>query len=205
MPVDPGALCPGVRPVFVPVFLRSRPAAATPALVPCMVAELVVSLGDQSGPSTAGGNLAEINLTQAEADALIAMEKHRADDERRDYPALGGSLIIPLVSADKREQFVLDVWRGGIDLAKGTYQNRARQVVILVRLDFGGRPHENPDGQVVPTPHLHIYREGYSDKWAVALPADRFSAPSDSWKTLGDFMHYCNVTKPPLIEKGLFV
>jgi hypothetical protein len=146
----------------------------------------------------------EINLTQAEADALIAMEKHRADDEARRYPSLGGSLIVPLVSADKREQFILDVWRGGIGLAKGTYQNRARQVVILLRLDFGGRPHQNPDGTEVPAPHLHVYREDYGDKWATPLPTDRFTDSDNLWRLLEDFMRYCNITRPPIIEKDLF-
>ena len=88
--------------------------------------------------------MAEINLTQTEADALIAMEKHRVNDERWDYPVLGGSISIPLISADRRENFILDMSRGKINLAKGTYQNRARQVVVLVRLDFGGQPHRNP-------------------------------------------------------------
>jgi len=68
------------------------------------------------------------NLTQAEADALLAMEKHRADDLGWDYPDLGGQITIPLVSNDRREPFLLDVRRGRIDLAKGTYQNRGRQV-----------------------------------------------------------------------------
>lgn len=84
--------------------------------------------------------MAEIHLTQAEADALIAMAKHRVDGTEWDYPDLGGAVSIPLVSANRREQFVLDLRRGRIDLAKGTYQNRGRQVVVLVRLDFGGAP-----------------------------------------------------------------
>ncbi len=61
--------------------------------------------------------MAEINLTQAEADTLIAMEKHRIDDTRWNYPGLGGSISIPLMSTDKRENFLLDVSRGKIDLA----------------------------------------------------------------------------------------
>jgi hypothetical protein len=87
----------------------------------------------------------EITLTQGEADALIAIEKHRANDETHDYPGMGGSICLPLISGDKREDFLLDVSRGRIDLRKGTYQNRARQIIVLVRLDFGGQPHRNPD------------------------------------------------------------
>ncbi|MBI5468390.1 MAG: hypothetical protein HY891_04580 [Deltaproteobacteria bacterium] len=148
--------------------------------------------------------MAEINLTQAEADALIAREKRRIDDERWNYPGLGGSISIPLVSLDKREKFLLDISRGKIDLLKGSYQNRSRQVIVLVRVDFGGQPHRNPDDKEIPSPHLHIYREGYGDKWATLIPADRFSNISDSWQTLEDFMIFCNIIEPPLIDRGLF-
>jgi len=149
--------------------------------------------------------VAEINLSQAEADALIKMEKHKTDDRREEYPSLGGSITVPLVSADKREFFLLDVSRGRIDLLKGRYQNRAREVVVLVRLDFGGAPHRNPDGEEIRSPHLHVYREGYGNKYAVAVPCERFPHISDPWKTLEDFMRYCNVTQPPIIERTLFV
>ena len=74
--------------------------------------------------------MADIHLTQSEADALIAMEKHRLDEERYLYPT-AGSLVVPLQSQDKREQFMLDIHRGRIDLLKGKYQTRARQVVVL--------------------------------------------------------------------------
>ena len=99
---------------------------------------------------------------------------------------------------------MLDVSRGRIDLTKGTYQNRSRQVIVLVRLDFGGQPHCNPDGQEIPLHHLHIYREGYGDKWAVPVLADQFSNISDLWQTLQDFMIFCNITEPPFIKRGLF-
>ncbi len=149
--------------------------------------------------------MADINLTQAEADTLIAMEKHRISDDNWDYPITGASISIPLLSLDKRENFLLDVYRGRIDLLRGTYQNRSRQVIILVRLDFGGQPHRNPDDSHVSSPHLHVYREGYGDRWAIPIPEDRFPNVGDLWMTLNDFMLFCNITRPPLIQRGLFV
>ncbi len=146
----------------------------------------------------------EINLSQSEAQALIDMEKVKIDDQTTKYPILGGSITIPLVSRNKRESFLLDVSRGKIDLSKGTHQNRALQIVILVRLDFGGRPHRNPDNQEIPAPHLHVYREGFGDKWAVPLPAAHFPNINDPWQTLHDFMKYCNIVEPPNIERELF-
>ena len=149
--------------------------------------------------------MAEINLTQAEAGALLAMEKHRGDEVHYDYPNPGNSLSAPLRSPDKREEFVLDIRRGHIDLQKVTHQNRARLVVVLVRLDLGGAPHRNPDGEEIACPHLHVYREGFGDKWAVPAPADKFPRTSNLWDILQDFMKYCNITKPPIIDRGLFV
>jgi hypothetical protein len=149
--------------------------------------------------------VSELRPTQAEADALIAMEKHRADDAFWDYPSLGGSVCIPLMSADKVEQFTLDLQRGRIDLLKGTYQTRSRSVIVLVRLDFGGPPHRNPDGVEVGPLHLHVYKEGYLDKWAVPVTSDGFPNLTDPWLMLQDFMEYCNVTLRPNIRRGLFV
>lgn len=148
--------------------------------------------------------MAEITLTQSDANALIAMEKHRANEERHDFPHAGESIVVPLVSPDKREQFLLDLSRGRIDLRKVKMQNRARQVVVLVRLDLAGAPHRNPDGEEIGCPHLHVYREGFGDKWAFPAPANLFLDPSDLWATLGHFLTYCNITQPPHIERGLF-
>ena len=148
--------------------------------------------------------MTETNLTQAEAEALIAMEKHHVNEESSDFPADGESVTLPLQSADRREQFLLDLSRSRIDLRKFKIQNRGRQVVVLVWLDLGGAPHRNPDGEEIPVPHLHIYREGYGDKWAVPVPADRFRNLDDVWQTPGDFMGYCNITQAPRLQKGLF-
>jgi hypothetical protein len=40
--------------------------------------------------------MAEIDITQTEADALIAMEKHRVDDKDCLFPEPGGRLAIAL-------------------------------------------------------------------------------------------------------------
>jgi len=132
------------------------------------------------------------------------MEKYRINENEWDYPSLGGAVSIPLRSEDKREEFFLDISRGKIDLKKTKYQNRARHVVVLVRVDLGGAPHRNPDDMEVAAPHLHLYREGYGDKWTTPLPADKFSNPADVWQVLEDFMKFCSIVEPPFIRRGLF-
>lgn len=145
------------------------------------------------------------NLTQAEAEALMALEKRRVDTTEWNYPNFGERVTVPLVSIDGREAFLLDLRRARINLTKGTYQNRGRQVVVLARLDFGGPPHRNPDGEEIGSPHLHLYREGFGDKWAFHLRPNRyFPHLDDPWQTLEDFMRFCNVVQPPIIQRGLF-
>lgn len=147
--------------------------------------------------------MADINLTQDEADLFIAMEKYRMDDKQWVF-APGERLAIPLTSVDKRENFILDMTRYQIKITKATYQSRARQAVILMRLDIDGPPHRNPDGEELPCPHPHIYREGYGDKWAIPAPADRYPECGNLYITFEAFMAHCNIILRPDFQVGLF-
>lgn len=148
--------------------------------------------------------MAEIDLTQAEADSLIAMEKHKINDDQTHFPDTGGRVAISLQSPDRRELFTVDITRSGIKLTKATFQNRGRQVVVLLRLDIEGAPHRNPDGVEVSCPNLHVYREGYADKWAIPAPPDLIALNGSLYSTVDLFMQRCNVTQMPIIQKGLF-
>ena len=144
--------------------------------------------------------MAQFNLTQAEANALLAMEKHRVSDNVISFSYLGQSENIELLSADKSEIFLLDLSRGSKSLSKIKLQNRARESVILVRLDLEGPNHRNPDGTYMATPHLHVYSERFGSRLAIPVPQNRFYDLSDEWRTLQDFMCYCKITKPPLVK-----
>jgi hypothetical protein len=148
--------------------------------------------------------MAEINLTQAEADGLFNMEKITLNNDPWDFPTQGMKIEIPLTSTDKRERFSLDIARGTINLQKVKFQNRTRQVVILARLEMAGPSHHNPDDTEIPTPHIHLYREGFADKWAFKIPSEAFRNLTDQWDTLQDFMAFCHVTRKPNILKVMF-
>jgi hypothetical protein len=148
--------------------------------------------------------MADIDITQEEAERLIAMEKCAVEQKAWNFPGAGEKIIIPLISRDKRENFLLDVTRFQIKMTKATFQNRARVAIILYRLDIDGPPHHNPDGGEIPCPHLHRYREGYGDKWATPAPTDLFPNTADLMGTLDAFMKHCNITEPPAIERTLF-
>jgi len=148
--------------------------------------------------------MADMDLTQEEADALIAMEKHCVDEKEWRFPGPGERISIPLTSPDKRESFLLDATRVQVKLTKATYMNRARQVIILLRLDLDGAPHRNPDGEEVACPHLHVYREGYGDKWAIPAPTGTYPDTQNLLLTFEAFMQHCNITKVPKLQTGLF-
>ena len=64
------------------------------------------------------------DLIQADADALIAMDKYCTDNSVWDYPRLGNKVAIPLMSSDEREHFFLDINRRSRNELKVTHQNR---------------------------------------------------------------------------------
>lgn len=157
-------------------------------------------------------------LTQSEADALFAMPKKPKANDSTLFPNAGGKLLAEFVSLDGREVFLFNINRASIAVYKCTYQKRARQVEILRRLDIDGSPHPNPavepvplgflapyNGVEIPCPHVHIYVEGFADKWAIPAPTDLIDPNADLYKMMGSFLTYCNVTEIPNIERGLFI
>ena len=142
-------------------------------------------------------------LAQEVADNLLFMDKIPENSSNvYEYPDMGGKLTIPLISDNGRESFLLDINRKKISL-KVTYQTRGRQIFVLARLDFNS-PHRNPDGTEGGIPHLHLYKEGYGDKWAFPVPEGMLSNPTSAWQNLIDFMQFCKVIQQPKINHGLF-
>jgi hypothetical protein len=145
-----------------------------------------------------------MSLTQAEADYLMQLEKKFTSDD----PLILGpgplKCVRTLISGDRREQFLLDVHRGSLSLNKYTFQERARVIIPLVRVDIGETlRHTNPDGEPIQGSHIHIYREGYDVKFAWPLDRALFRAPEDMIMTFEDFARFCNITMIPPIEGRL--
>ena len=93
-----------------------------------------------------------MEITQTEADYLMKLVKQF---ETQDTIVLGNTYLKkfhPLISIDGREKFSLDVWHSSIVLNKYRFQERARSVIILARVDIGGALHTNPDGVKVLCP-----------------------------------------------------
>lgn len=157
-------------------------------------------------------------LTQAEAEALFALPKKPKSDEPYNFPFAGNKLLIEFLSLDGREMFLFNITRASIEVAKCTYQKRARKMEVLRRLDVGGSSHPNPDvksvpfeflapynGAEIPCPHLHVFIEGYGDKWAIPAPPELVNPGNDLYRTMENFLRHCNVQEMPNIERGLFL
>ncbi len=143
-------------------------------------------------------------LDQNAVDRLLAVAKRLSSLDTIDFPAMGTSLVLDATDFEEREQFKIDVQRKGMRrVAKCTFQERYQQTEILLRVDVDGPMHENPDGDVVPCPHLHVYREGFADKWAYPLPSDKFPDPANLELTLKSFLKYCVIEVVPQVQRTM--
>lgn len=148
--------------------------------------------------------MAELEISEDEAEELLRMEKISTVVDPVELPDLGGRTDMTFASSDLREEFCISFTRSSIILEKRNHHLRGRKVIGLARLDLDGPGHRNPDGEEIGARHLHIYRKGYGLKYAIEVPQDLFRDLDDSMTTLEDFFRYCHVVKPPTIKKSLF-
>lgn len=110
-------------------------------------------------------------------------------------------IVRNIKSVNDNNEFILNIRRGKIELSKMNFQTREKETnTIMLRLDLasGGR-HFNPDGKLVLCPHIHIYKDGYGDKWAYELDDKLFSNIESKTQVLQDFLKMFNVEEIPLI------
>ena len=126
----------------------------------------------------------------------------------------------------QNEIFQIDINRKYMSLKKITYQDRVQENTILRRLDLNAS-HQNPSIMELPnsidkklvtlmekyeshkfdkSTHMHIYIEGYAEKWAFP-PEAFFELPQEEeiLHYLSKFIDYCNITpQPKFTAKDLF-
>jgi hypothetical protein len=118
--------------------------------------------------------------------------------------ASGGQVRERASVPDGREHFLLDFYQGTIRINKVTSNHRYARTIVLARLCLNGPTHTNPDGERIDGTHLHLYREGYGDKWAEPLDSATFSDPTDPVTSLHQFLIFLHVHHPPPIQ-GAFI
>jgi len=109
-------------------------------------------------------------LTQKEADMLISMLKESVEKDI-EFPTSKGRVEFDAVdSVDKKEKFIVNISRKGINSQAVSYQGRhPRTGEILLRLDINPNTfHRNPSsGEKVVGNHIHFYTEEFGIKEAI--------------------------------------
>lgn len=152
-----------------------------------------------------------MELNQIEAERLFRLPKKFFEEYNLIFPSEGEKLTLECFSENKRYSFQADINRKGFVKPKLGFQNRYNKIFILRRLDIIGSPHTNPpdakefdflsmySNKEIPCPHLHLYFEGFNDKWA--LPLENITEieikESDSpYDIMIKFFNYCNIEAP---------
>jgi hypothetical protein len=136
-------------------------------------------------------------LTQREADRLIAMLKRKLDDTIYEFPRTKGKIIFEVVGDGYVDEFIINISRKG-SLHNGcSYQGRLKKDnITLFRIDINpSRDHVNPDGKAVIGSHYHIYNE--KTKTSVAIPFNEDTA--NLYELCFVFLGRFNVIEPPMI------
>lgn len=138
-------------------------------------------------------------LTQDQADHLVAMEKFFRTINPK-IPKSGESAIFDLSDRSGLNEFYFDIDRRGKIEFKHKLQERYETNDILVRLDVNSPDHLNPDGTKVGRNHLHIYREGYADRWAFDLDTCNFGTYNTFQEYFSRFCEFCKIVIPDNVQ-----
>ncbi len=133
-------------------------------------------------------------MTKEKAQELINVMKELLKTGTYMLPAVGTTGMIGLKSlSSPRDRFDVFINRKArIVPDKYTLLLRYPEENLL-RIDVNGPAHTNPDGMIVPCPHIHmrVKDTGRWDAYAYDIPAV-FGSSEDCASTLRDFLQYCN-------------
>lgn len=138
-------------------------------------------------------------LSQSEFDYLMNQEKRFEDESTILLGPAPLQWSKKIQSTSTKDTFSLDFYRGTFRLEKYTYNHRFKQTTVLMRFDSYGE-HSNPDGERISGHHVHIYKEGFGDKFA--YPASNYGIESSDTieVVMQKILVYCNIKIIPPIE-----
>lgn len=145
-------------------------------------------------------------LTQDEFEYILGLEKEFSEN---DNILLGPNPISwsrDIKSKTTKDMFILGFRRASIEVKKFTYNKRFRSCITLLRYDSMGA-HTNPvgtDEKRFDGPHVHLYREGFEDKWAFPVSSIGVDSSDDISGVLAKIFKYCNIATHPIIVGSLF-
>ncbi len=140
-----------------------------------------------------------MQLSQEEADTLRMIEKYLTSPELVKLPPPTGTVLHPVHyhrEGRRMDNMKISTYHAQINAQKISCRLLYNGNVMLVRVDTqDATPHTNPDKKIViqpHQPHIHIYREGYGDKFAYPLP-NAFRNAEDISSLFMDFLSYSRI------------
>jgi len=100
-----------------------------------------------------------------------------------------------LISDEFGDIFKLDLRKNKIELKVMNCNIRANDCFVLARLCVNDREHKNPDGIKVGETHLHIYKEGFNDRYAYNPEDHGFSDFDNVPALILQFADFCKIDK----------
>jgi len=108
-----------------------------------------------------------------------------------------------IVAPDYKEMFILDYYRGKIEI-KYTYNKRYRKSTVILRFDsFGRHTNPGPNFEKFDGPHVHIFKEGYDDKFAYPIEVLNITPTENDQEVLEKICTYFNITARPSIQLSM--
>ena len=145
-----------------------------------------------------------MSITQTEFEFLMGLKKKFASNQEIEIGPAPLKWTREINSLESQDSFLIDYNRGKIQLLKFTLNKRFHQTICLIRLDTDGR-HTNPDGVVISGPHLHLYRDGYDDKFAFPVENAGIKDPTNMGNSIREFLEFCNIRNIPPIQKSTYL
>ena len=134
-------------------------------------------------------------LTDKEFRQLMDLRKFFDSPKRVLLPKNNEKSRYNVLSEDPTETFIVDYDRSGSFELRHKTQLRHHQKNVLVRIEVNRSPHMNPNGEILGRNHIHIYREGESDRWAYDLKSicPDFHEHMNVVELFQLFCAYCNI------------
>ena len=144
--------------------------------------------------------MADIKLTQEEADRMIRMLK-RSLEEKFMLPPSGVKNNFRVIGDNKKEVFTIEIFSGNRNPRKRNFEAcifKSGIPLLELHITPNGK-HRNPDGELIEGNHWHMYREGYDR--AYAFPADDITSEDFIENTIA-FLDRFNVIEKPAIMRN---
>lgn len=111
-----------------------------------------------------------------------------------------------LNSNDGKNTYNLYLSYGKINIEKISINTVHKQSnKVIVRLDLGNQRHINPDGTIITSDHIHIYKDGYDEKFAYTLDSNEFKSlfpdRKDRTALLKAYLEFIKVMSIPKITE----